>query len=226
VFLNAKNVVFVSQRQKNLTERSLCAKLDNAVFTWNPLNLKEVKYLRWSEDNVIQFAVVSALDANKGQDTLFEILSSKKWADRQWHLNLYGEGYGKKYLIDLASWYGIRNRVTLHGYVSDINKVWESNQILLCPSIGEGLPISLCEAMACGRPAVVTDVGGNSEVIEENETGFISPAPTVNSYSEALEKAWSHREEWEEMGKRAFDFALKNFNLKPEENLLEYIVSR
>lgn len=223
VFLNAKNVFFVSNRQKNLTERALCTRLNNAELTWNPLNLKEIECLDWPVNKTVQFAVVSSLDSNKGHDTLFEVLSDKKWAERDWYLNIYGEGPGKEYLIDLAKFFKIENKITFHGYVNNISEVWRQNHILLIPSAGEGLPISLCEAMICGRPAVVTDVGGNTEMITENETGFIASAPTVNSFSEALGKAWDSENEWEEMGRKSYDFALKNIDLNSERTLLNLL---
>ncbi|MDC1505577.1 glycosyltransferase [Winogradskyella sp.] len=72
--------------------------------------------------------------------------------------------------------------------------------MFLIPSDGEGLPISLIEAAISGRTAVVTDVGGNTEIIVDNETGFVACAPTPHSFSEALERAWKRKEEWEEMG--------------------------
>ncbi len=224
LFLKANYVFFVSNRQKSLIERSLCTKLENAMITWNPLNLKEKKYLNWSEMKTAQFAMVGDLAANKGHDTLFEILSHKEWQSRDWHLNIYGKGYGRKYLENLANFLNIREKVSFHGYVNEIETVWKNNHILLIPSAGEGLPISLCEAMVCGRPAVVTDVGGNSEVIEENKTGFIAEAPTVISFSKALEKAWKIKVNWEKMGKKSSEFAMTNIDLSPEKKVLKRLL--
>lgn len=224
VFLKAKYVFFVSNRQKLLTERSLCTKLNNAVFSWNPLNLKEMRLLDWPVEKTIQFAVVASLDSNKGHDTLFDVLSQKEWQDREWQLNVYGKGVGKDYLHDLAKFFNIADKITFYGYVNNIAEVWKKNHILLIPSAGEGLPISLCEAMICGRPAVVTDVGGNTEMIRENETGFIAPAPTVSSFAEALEKAWRNRDEWEEMGKKAWEFISDKIKFNPHAQLLNLIL--
>lgn len=223
VFLNAKKVFFVSERQKKLTERVLCINLDNAVITWNPLNLKETRLIEWPKEKVIQFAVVGSLDSNKGHDTLFEVLSQHKWKGRDWHLNIYGEGYGKEYLIDLAEFFKISDRITFHGFVNDIVSVLRKNHILLIPSAGEGLPISLCEAMICGRPAVVTDVGGNTEMIYEGETGFIAEAPTVSSFAEAMERAWTNKNRWEEMAGESHKFASQKIDLESEKKLINIL---
>jgi len=50
----------------------------------------------------------------------------------------------------------------------------------------EGLPLALIEAQACGLPAVVTDVGGNAEVVIHEETGFIVPPQNPDALAEAM----------------------------------------
>jgi glycosyltransferase involved in cell wall biosynthesis len=57
--------------------------------------------------------------------------------------------------------------------------------------------------MWCGRPALVTDVGGNAELCVDGETGFIAPATTISSVDETLERAWQQRSDWQSMGKAA-----------------------
>ena len=64
-------------------------------------------------------------------------------------------------------------------------------------------PLALLEAMACGRPAVVTDVGGCAEVVEDGRSGFVAAAPTVAALDAALERAWAARRGWAALGARA-----------------------
>jgi glycosyltransferase involved in cell wall biosynthesis len=97
---------------------------------------------------------------------------------------------------------GLKN-VRFCGHVSDVEAIWKENHMLVLPSRYEGLPLVLVEAMWCGRPAVVTDVAGNSEVCFDNETGFVAPAPTVPLLADALERAWSRRSDWQSMGQAA-----------------------
>ena len=224
IFQGAKNIFFVSNRMKAMAERKLCTKIHNSIITWNPLNLLKINYIPWPNNSIIQFAIVGDIISGKGHDTLLECLSTDLWKIRNWHLNIYGKGYGENYLKDLAEFYGLTNRITLHGFVMDINEIWTKNNILLIPSSGEGLPISLIEAMICGRPAVVTEVGGNIEVITEDHTGYIAEAPSVLSFSKALGKAWINKDNWEQMGKNAYEYCIKNIDLNPEIKIINYIL--
>lgn len=206
IFKDALHVFFISQRQWHLTERRLASKIANGIITWNPLNIKIPHTpLSWPDEDIAQMAIVANIIGNKGHDTALEVLSTSEWKERKWILNIYGEGEGKKYLEDLAIFYGIQENIKFHGHVNNMIKVWEINHLLLIPSSGEGLPISLAEAMACGRMAVVTDVGGNIELITENETGFIAASPATASFASAMEKAWQHKNEWRQLGVNAFN---------------------
>ena len=93
--------------------------------------------------------------------------------------------------------------VEFRGHVGSIQDVWKNHHLLVLPSRLEGLPLVLVEAMLCGRPAVVTNVAGNSEVLDDNETGFLAAAPTAAHFDEAMERAWQRRNQWEDMGREA-----------------------
>jgi glycosyltransferase involved in cell wall biosynthesis len=57
--------------------------------------------------------------------------------------------------------------------------------------------------MLCGRPAIVTDVAGNAELVTDGTTGFVAESATRRQLSEAMERAWARRQDWESMGKAA-----------------------
>jgi glycosyltransferase involved in cell wall biosynthesis len=64
------------------------------------------------------------------------------------------------------------------------------------------MPLALVEAMMCGRPGIVTTVGGNAELVEDRVTGFLA-APVEDSLDAALEDAWERRHDLHEMGRLA-----------------------
>ncbi|HHZ81419.1 MAG TPA: glycosyltransferase, partial [Flavobacteriales bacterium] len=67
----------------------------------------------------------------------------------------------------------------------------------------EGLPMVIQEAMMRGRVVIATDVGGATEIVTDGKTGFIAATPTVENVQSALEKWWTCKDDWEEIGRRA-----------------------
>jgi glycosyltransferase involved in cell wall biosynthesis len=194
----------VSGHNLELLEDQLGERLANGEVVWNPCNVStDVHPESIVESALTQIACVGRLEpAAKGQDILFQVLSMPLWRERPLSLNVYGSGTCERSLKRLADNLKMKN-VFFHGQVDDISAVWRVNQLLALPSRFEGLPLSLVEAMWCGRPAVVTDVGGSAEVCVDGETGFVADAPTVKSFAEALERAWQSRSYWGQMGKAA-----------------------
>lgn len=94
-------------------------------------------------------------------------------------------------------------RLDFMGHVDDPAHIWEADHGLLIASRNEGPPIILVEAMQAGRMAVVTDVAGNTELVQDGVTGFVAKAPTVELLDDAMERAWQNRARWREMGVQA-----------------------
>ena len=222
----AKKIFFVSQRTRETAERQLAMHITNAKIVRNPVNMQELSIIPFPETRgPVSMAMVGLLRViHKGQDIVLEILSSPKWKEREWHLNIYGEGEDENYLKELVRFYELDSRVTFQGNVKDIRGLWASNQVLLMPSLMEGMPLALVEAMICGRPSVVTDVGGHTEWISEGREGFIAEAASRNSFGDAMERAWQHRHQWSEMGAAAHINAMQLYGSDPAGAFLEQIV--
>jgi glycosyltransferase involved in cell wall biosynthesis len=223
-FERAVRVAFVSRKNLQSAERQLAHRLTNGIVLQNPVNLSDLSAVSYSSSKPLSMANVARLRAGfKGQDILLEVLGSPIWRDREWRLRLYGAGQDRKYLEELARHYGIAEHVEFCGHVDDIRAVWKTNHLLALPSRNEGTPLALIEAMLCGRPAVVTDVGGNAEWIEDGKTGFIAEAPTAKSFGAALERAWWAQADLEEIGMRAHKSALVKFDKSAGKSLLKIL---
>ena len=196
---------FVSKANRELFERQIAMKLENAEVISNPFNVSWNADTGWPEESGgYQLACVARLEpAAKGHDLLFQVLAQPKWKGRNLKVTLFGKGPWENSLKRLASFYGIDGMITFGGHVQDIENVWKAHHALVLPSRYEGLPLSMVEAMLCSRTVIVTDVAGNREPIVDNETGFVAAAATVIHLDEAMERAWNRRHEWEAMGKAA-----------------------
>ncbi len=89
------------------------------------------------------------------------------------HFLLVGEGELEGTLRRMVAEFGLQEYVRFAGYQGDIGLALAAMDIFALPSLYEGLPYSLMEAMAAGRPVVATWVGGNCDLIREGETGLL-----------------------------------------------------
>jgi glycosyltransferase involved in cell wall biosynthesis len=219
----ARWVAFVAEGNRRKTERELGVRVKNAVLVKNPVNLVDRSKVSWP-GGPARFACVARLEAAyKGQDLLFEVLAGERWRDRDWRLRFYGAGEDRHYLERVHAMFGSDKRIEFAGHVADVRQIWADNHVLVLPSRSEGTPLSLVEAMLCGRPVLATDVGGNSEWIVDGETGFIAEAPSVHSMAATLERAWEMRERWPAMGERAHEAAGARVDPTPGGSLVDLI---
>jgi len=91
------------------------------------------------------------------------------------HFLIFGRGAEQDLLRSEARTLGIDHRIHLLGYRDDAVKWLGSMDVFTLPSVSEGLPLSLLEAMAAGIPTVITEVGGMPEVVRDGLTGCIVP---------------------------------------------------
>ncbi|MBE9011743.1 glycosyltransferase family 4 protein [Pseudanabaenaceae cyanobacterium LEGE 13415] len=200
----AKRCYFVSQRNLDLTIKQIGADLPHAQIVRNPFNVSYTAAPAWKPtDEGFKLACVGRIHpTSKGQDILFEVLRSPKWKNRPLSVTLFGGGAHIETLKRLKALWEL-DRVEFGTFTSDVEQIWATHHGLILPSRYEGLPLVIVEAMLCGRTCIVTDVAGNTELVEDNRNGFVAKAPTPEFVDEALERAWQQRESWYELGKAA-----------------------
>jgi glycosyltransferase involved in cell wall biosynthesis len=204
-FRQAERIFFVSQHNREVTEERLGQKLGNAEVVWNPFNVNYEPDLEWPgmENGQFRLACVARLwMRDKGQDILLKVLSQEKWKKRGLEVDFYGHGLNADALTEMAAMLGIK-KVRFCGFSPDVTEIWRRHHALILPSRHEGLPLALVEAMLCGRPAIVTRAGGNAEVLDDEESGFLAPAVSPEGLDEAMERAWNRRSEWQKIGLNA-----------------------
>lgn len=203
-YLTAQKNYFVSHHNLQLNNLLLGLELPNAETVYNPCKLDESDISLFpNENDKYAIGLVGRIECwQKGYDLLIQIADQQKWKKRPVLFNVYGDGPNAEVLKANIRQKNLSNLV-LKGYAKHVADVWKDNQLLLMPSRMEGQALALIEAMWCERAAVVTDVGGAAELIEEGYSGFIAGAPTVDAVEAALERAWQQRNHWKEMGLNA-----------------------
>ncbi len=89
-------------------------------------------------------------------------------------------------LLALVKASGLEDTFRFLGGIADLPSQLATADLFVLPSRSEGFSNSLIEAMACGLPVIASDVGGNAEAVERNETGLIVPAEDPDALAEAM----------------------------------------
>ena len=98
---------------------------------------------------------------------------------------IVGDGPLRPQVEKRAEELGIHGRCLFTGTVSDVLPFLRACDVFVLSSVIEGMPNALLEALACGKPAVVTDAGGNGEVVQDGKTGFVVPRNDPHRLAEA-----------------------------------------
>ena len=129
---------------------------------------------------------VGRLEAPKDYPTLIRAFARVSAAREDTLLWIVGDGPLRGQLEALSREMGLQLGVRFWGLRGDVSNLMNAADAFVMSSSWEGLPNALIEAQACGLPAVVTDVGGNAEVVIHEETGFIVPPQNPDALAEAM----------------------------------------
>ncbi len=120
-------------------------------------------------------------------------------------LIMLGNGSQANLLIKIFKQGGMENLVTFPGQVrqAELPAIYHQSDLYLSASFSDGTSISLLEAMACGRPVLVSDIPGNQEWVRPGENGWLFPAGDAGALARGILTAIEQRNRLPEMGKAA-----------------------
>jgi glycosyltransferase involved in cell wall biosynthesis len=202
----ASAVFFVAQANLEMTRRMLGTSLPRARVIRNPFNVSYDAQLPWPSQASpeLQLAFVSRLDIpGKGYDILFEVMSKRHWRERDIRVSLFGNGPNERSIRRMIGIANLSGKIVLGGFTENIEQIWASHHALILPSRAEGMPLVLVEAMLCGRPAIITNVGGVGELLRDGANGFLAKTATVDALDDAMNRAWENRHRLKEIGEQA-----------------------
>ncbi len=129
---------------------------------------------------------VGFLVEQKGTEYLIRALKTLKDQGKKVICFIAGQGHLQSMLENLAQELGISENVYFLGYVKASYQYLPLIDVFVLPSRWEGLPNVIIEAMASRVPVVATDVGGVSELVIDNVTGFLSEPMNVSAFAEKI----------------------------------------
>lgn len=130
------------------------------------------------------------LSREKGFDVLLDAFARVAEVNPGWTLTIWGEGEERGRLEAQRAQLGLEGRVKLPGATRDPYRALAAADLFVLPSRFEGFPNALCEALACGVPAIAFDCeSGPREILTDGVNGLLVPAADPAALAATLERA-------------------------------------
>jgi glycosyltransferase involved in cell wall biosynthesis len=220
LFRNSK-VNFIFQNPDDLAffkEQNYLTDHNHTLIRGSGVDVNEWAYERPIEQNIITVLFSGRMLEDKG---VFEFIDAAKILYAKWHNKVKfvlagGFDPGNPKNIDEAKLQSVLQPGYIEwvGHIDDVKTACINAEIVVLPSYREGLPKSLLEAMAIGRPIVTTDVPGCRECVVDGENGFLVPAKEAQPLADAIEKLLVDATLREQMGMASRAKCIQEFSLR------------
>ncbi len=128
-------------------------------------------------------------------------------------LILLGDGHLLSNMKKMAAGLGIDSSVDFRGHVNSVTDFLHITDIFVLPSLQEGMPNSLLEAMACGLPVIASKIGGVVDVVEDGKSGILFEAGDVSGLASAMIRLLKDTELRQRLGAEARKRIVDNFSI-------------
>jgi glycosyltransferase involved in cell wall biosynthesis len=157
----------------------------------NGINIEEpdsypCEELELQPGNQFNIIAVGRLSLEKGFDVLLNAMGRVVKGGTNVSLVIFGEGRERRKLESLISELGLQGNVKMPGFMENVAKTFPCFDLLVIPSLSEGLPITLLEAMRAKIPVIASKVGGIPDVLEDGTGGLLVEAGDESALTEAI----------------------------------------
>lgn len=145
--------------------------IDTSKFSDNLYTDQQIKQVRHTlniRPDERMFLSVGELSTRKNHELVIKILG--KLSDKKFKYFIVGKGELKDYLSSLISNNNLTDKVFLLGYRDDVSLLYRACDLFIFPSLQEGLPVALMEAIASKVPVICSSIRGNKELVQPNQT--------------------------------------------------------
>jgi glycosyltransferase involved in cell wall biosynthesis len=172
-----------------------------------------------AEGNTV-VGVVARLDLQKGFEYLLHAARELCKTFHDLKIVIVGEGPDRNAIEEMIQQYGLQASVVLAGQQSNMPAVYAAMDMFVLPSLNEGLPMTVLEAMAASKPVIATRVGAIPSVIKDGENGLLVNAKDPEGLQNAIASLLSDPERSRRLGDQAHAWVSQNYT--SEEMALKY----
>lgn len=167
-------------------------------------------------DDVVQLLCVGRLTPAKCQVLLVQACARLRDAGLSFHLKMVGAGPDRERIEREVMQHKLQSHITMTGALNqqEVKQAFAQADVFVLPSLAEGIPVVLMEAMCSGVPCVSTPVNGIPELIEHGVTGLLATPGDVDSLSTQLERLLRNPELRQTLAEAARQKVTTSFHLE------------
>ncbi len=165
-------------------------------------------------DQAPVLGAVGRLEAQKGHRFLLDALPTILAKAPETRLVLLGQGSLQTALEAQIERLGLGHAVIFAGFQRDVSAYMDAMDVVVLPSLYEGMPLTAIEASASAKPVVATAVDGTPEVIRHGETGLLVPPSHPSALAEAILTLLHRPDLAGQYGAAARQWALQHFDIR------------
>ena len=155
--------------------------------------------------------MVARLDLQKGFEYLLRAARELCGTFPELKVVLVGEGPDRNEIEGMIQRLGLQSNVILAGQHSDMPAIYAAMDIFVLPSLNEGLPMTILEAMAARKPVIATRVGAIPKVIQDGETGLLVDPGDTDGLQSALARLLADADLRSRIGAAGHDWVSRNY---------------
>lgn len=165
--------------------------INKVTVNQSPMTIREQYKL---PSHAFIFGTVARLDPIKNQLMMIEAFAKAMSEKQDAFLMIVGDGEMRTELENKVDELKIRRKVIFTGYIPFPGNIINAFDIFLLSSLSEGASMTLLEAMSLSKPCIVTDAGGNNELILNGYNGIVTENQNTVAYSEAIISMYSDKD--------------------------------
>ncbi len=201
------------QKEIGISSKKLEVVINGVETKLKVKNKSSIKIEIGLQENDFIVCFVGRLEPVKNIDELFFALRLVRKRCPDIRLLILGDGKERSRLEKLSNETNLEDCISFLGFRDDVIDILGISDLFILPSHYEGISIALLEAMSAGLPAIVSDVGGNPEVVEHNQTGLLFQPGNLDSLVESILRLYKNEYLLKKMGKNAIDKIESCFSL-------------
>ena len=221
-FLTSGTTTNIAVSQSNmLSGKKLIPKLKAVVINngidpqkFNPLkNYKNIRVELNIAPEEILIIFIARFTSHKQPISLIKAFAEALKIKPDLKLLMVGEGDEKKEAIEIVAKTGIEKNIIFLPFRQDVPDLLAAADIFILPSLWEGLPIGLLEAMSMGKTIIATNVDGTSEIIKDGQNGLlIETNGLIKNITDALIRLSENMSLRKQLAHNAHETVKENFN--------------